>query len=54
MMYRDWMAWPPALGWVMNTELHQIFFNEHVNPSINCIGLINRVYGPDIYKELRK
>ena len=59
MMYRDWMAWPPALGWEMNTGLHQIFFSESEkvgmpHQPIKCVGLINRVYGPDLNKELRK
>lgn len=51
-MYKDWMAWPPALGWEINTpQLDKAWFDI---PTLNVKYIMNLVYGPALTRMVKK
>ena len=50
--YRDWMAWPPALGWEINTpQLDKAWFDI---PILNGRYIMNVVYGPALTRMVKR
>ena len=50
MTYRDWMAWPPALGWELKVELYEGFFKIGQSTDVGIPASI--VYGPALTREV--
>lgn len=49
-MYKDWMAWPPALGWEENSESNKMRYNIYMAMQ----DLKNDEYGPILARMVKE